>query len=440
MGTNAPISEVPFRLMDLPREVRDGIYRGMLCDWQKGALLGHIVVDGKVRFAPMRHRIEPNILLANKQIYQEARLVLLKGNQFILIRMVVRDRSIIPALFVPSQVPVVAAGRDCATVFKDHVVMTHFIDFFKDSTTHFSSRLDRTDIVLLHRDLPQFCKAMSLLGMIGSYPVQSKHQVTIHNPFAETLSPDFLNRKNQERLLEPYTKELQGSEHFNIDGHVQPDLAEAVVAKVQAEPTVPDPNTFLDDLLHQKELGDQALRDGDYEGASRIWKNTYLAILQASKLRTWPGLKDAGGEDFADRVSELAFQIESNQAQGHLEAMQGIPLKIQISEGRSYFMDTQEEDKPRNLRGRLQHMAGSLHRACRSAEQVGAVLGTGWTPSSEQLARVCYSLAQGLRLVERSVDVAEDKINRAAELLPDDPLIQSEAQQIRVWKARVEGV
>lgn len=190
-----PISE-PFRLLDLPREVRDDIYRGMLCDWRKGALLGHIVVDGIVRFAPMRRRIEPNILLANKQIYQEAKLVLLQENQFVLIRMFVRDHSIISILFTHSKVPVVAAGRDCAAVFKDHVVMTHFIELSLNPPRP-SGRADRVDLILLHRDLPQFCKAVTLLDMLGKYSVQSKHQVTIHDPFAKTLSPDFLNRKNQ---------------------------------------------------------------------------------------------------------------------------------------------------------------------------------------------------------------------------------------------------
>lgn len=195
-----PISE-PFRLLDLPREVRDEIYRGVLCDWQKDAALGHVLVQGRVQFARMCRRIEPNILLANKQIYQEAKLVLLQENQFVRIRIGVRGRSIIPALFLPSQVPVVTARRICAAVFKDHLVMTHFIDFhlvdfFNNSNAHFR-RIDQTDLILLHRDLPQFCKEVARFDMMGRYFVQSKHQVTIHNPFAETLSPDFLNRKNQ---------------------------------------------------------------------------------------------------------------------------------------------------------------------------------------------------------------------------------------------------
>lgn len=196
-----PISE-PFRLLDLPREVRDEIYGGILCDWQKGAALGHHVsLQGRVQFARMCRRIEPNILLANKQIYQEAKLVLLQANQFVLVKIGVRNRSLIKALFLPSQVPVVTARRDCAAAFKDHVVMTHFIDFhlvdfFNNSNAHFQ-RVGQTNLILLHRDLPQFCKAVAQFDMMGRCFVQSKHQVTIHNPFAQTSSPDFLNHKNQ---------------------------------------------------------------------------------------------------------------------------------------------------------------------------------------------------------------------------------------------------
>lgn len=255
---------------------------------------------------------------------------------------------------------------------------------------------------------------------------------------AETVADTLFS---QERLLEPYAREFQGFGHFNIDGHVQPDLAESVAARIRAPPPVPDPNTFLEDLLHEKELGDQALHDGDQQEAIRIWKGVTFQILQASNRRTWLPLKTAGGKYFTDRVSELAFQIESDQAQRSLEAMRPIPLQIQISEGRSFFVhvEEEEEDKPGRLRRHMEHLARVLQVACFDAERVGTVLGTDWTPGNEQLARLCYSVAQGLRLVEWDFDLAEHEINRAGELVPDDPLIESEAQQIRVWKARVQG-
>lgn len=205
-----PPSE-PFRLLDLPREIRDNIYHGMLCDFGSLTAFGHTLVNGCVVFDPMRRDIEPNILLANKQIYQEAKLVLLKQNQFVHIRMDLRNGNILPAIFVRYNVPVVAmsrvaanrvaarrrpARRDCGDVFKDLVVMTYSVDFALQPRT-FSQEVDRIDVILLHRELQEFCRAVALLDISGPYSSYTKHKVTIHNPFAKTLSPDFLNYKNQ---------------------------------------------------------------------------------------------------------------------------------------------------------------------------------------------------------------------------------------------------
>lgn len=217
-ANNMPPSK-SFKLLDLPREIRDMIYRGMLCDWQKGAL-GHIQVSGDVRFDPMGDDIEPNILLANKQIYQEAKLVLLKENELVHISMDVSNRDVISALFVRYNVPVVSAKRalwrqpqgsaklvlwghprgsvkpGCADIFKDLVVMTYFVQFAKDPRARFKT-WERFDVILLRRDLQQFCKAVAFLDILGPYSSYSKHLVIMHNPFAKTLSPDFLNYRNQ---------------------------------------------------------------------------------------------------------------------------------------------------------------------------------------------------------------------------------------------------
>lgn len=202
-GNNTPPSK-SFKLLDLPREIRDTIYGAMLCDWRKGP--DHNLVRGYVEFDPIRSEIEPNILLANRQIYQEAKLVLLKENQFVHIRMDVPNSEVIPAIFALYNVPVVSTKRGflgrgsakpgCAYIFKDLVVMTHHVEFAKDPRIRFR-RYDRLDVILLHRDLQQFCKALAFLDIKGPYSSHSKHLVIIHNPFAKTLSPDFVNYKNQ---------------------------------------------------------------------------------------------------------------------------------------------------------------------------------------------------------------------------------------------------
>lgn len=203
LGINMSISE-PFRLLDLPREVRDKIYHGMLCDWPERGVYQYTMLCGEdeLEFASMRRRIVPNILLANKQVYQEAKQVLLKGNLFIHIRLVVRDGFDIPTIFDPADpdhVPVVAVGYDCVALFKDLVVMTHFVDCVKCLTGLQEFGNNQIDFIILHRDLEKFCKKLHLIDL--HHYILPDHNATMHNPFSKTLSPEFLNRKNQVRCL-----------------------------------------------------------------------------------------------------------------------------------------------------------------------------------------------------------------------------------------------
>lgn len=160
-------------------------------------------------------------------------------------------------------------------------------------------------------------------------------------------------------------------------------------------------------------------------------------MLLNSKI--WSRLKDVGGNGFARQVTELVFEIQSYRAESYLVAMRKIPLQIQISEARSMVGHVEEAGKVRRLRAGLVVLMRNLRNICFIAQQIGHVLGTDWTQSNEQQAKLHYRMAQGLRLVGRDSQAAEQSIYRAIELLPDDEEIQSEAQQIRVWKARVQG-
>lgn len=209
LGINMSISK-PFRLLDLPREVRDKIYHGMLCDWPERGVYQYTMLCGEdeLEFAPMRRRIVPNILLANKQVYQEAKQVLLKGNLFIHIRLVVRDGIDTPTIFDPADpdhVPVVAVGYDRVALFKDLVVMMHFIDCVRCLTLQEFGD-DQIDIIILHRDLEKFCKKLHLIDL--HHCILPDHNITMHNPFNKTLSPEFLNRKNQVRCLTAFWPQM----------------------------------------------------------------------------------------------------------------------------------------------------------------------------------------------------------------------------------------
>lgn len=192
-----PIIE-PFRLLDLPREVRDAIYYQILCDWPTQGPFRHSLTntpDQDLQLEVMARKIEPNILRANRVIYHEAKQILLKGNKFVHIKMIAKNPILLSGAFLRSRVPVVAAGKDNAALFKDLVVMKHSINFPKDPS---SSPKVRVDAILLHQDLRSFCQGLALVDVHSRrFAGQSRHSISILNPFATTSIPYYLNPKNQ---------------------------------------------------------------------------------------------------------------------------------------------------------------------------------------------------------------------------------------------------
>jgi hypothetical protein len=186
--------EKPFRLLDLPAEIRDQIYHDIVCTWPAYKSTWdeekqQAVVPTEV--AVMNRKTETAILRANRQVYQEAKTVMLRGNQFIRVSM--KGFQPLRFLFIPSQVPVVTMDQDIITKYKGFV-MTHSIDITDDP----APLKGQFEVMILRRDLDRFAQALGKADM-GSpnFTATSKHRVTVHNPFVGTLTPNFLDSKNQ---------------------------------------------------------------------------------------------------------------------------------------------------------------------------------------------------------------------------------------------------
>lgn len=183
----------PFPFLDLPGELRNAIYYQMFCYWQRHSAFGPMRPNGTSIFVSLRLGRVRNVLLANKQVYQEAKTLLLKKNEFVLASIVATDATPIPTLFF--QVPVVAMGSRSVTLFKDLVVMTHSIDF--PNAAEAEKERNQLQAILLHQDLHQLCKNLARFEVRSEPPfVQAKHAITIHNPF-ETLNTEYLNSEIQ---------------------------------------------------------------------------------------------------------------------------------------------------------------------------------------------------------------------------------------------------
>jgi hypothetical protein len=69
----------PFRFMDLPRELRDKIYRNLLCSFISP-------LDSDSGLAIMNHSLNIDILCTSSKVYEEAHDVMIKTNQFVHVR------------------------------------------------------------------------------------------------------------------------------------------------------------------------------------------------------------------------------------------------------------------------------------------------------------------------------------------------------------------
>jgi hypothetical protein len=184
-----------FRFMDLPPEIRDRIYHIILCTWPPPKSTYDeerqlAVVPEELAY--IHHKVDTGILLVNRQIYRDAVDILTKGNLFV--RVVFRG-VYVPWVMMAKQVPIVAQGASVVNAFKGYI-MSHLIEIP-------NSTFPSQHMMILGRDLDLFCQALAGCT-ITKFGADSKHCVTIHNPFASSTTPNYLDLKNQVSFAEAF--------------------------------------------------------------------------------------------------------------------------------------------------------------------------------------------------------------------------------------------
>jgi hypothetical protein len=124
-----------FRFMDLPTEIRDKVYRELLCNFEceeepserPDSLLARLMrhmeqLNGVCQAA---HDVNISILLVNQQIHREAYDVMVKTNQFIHIR---GNNFNFSELLVQRQLPVVTMDRAHAAAFQGYLLCMDVAD------------------------------------------------------------------------------------------------------------------------------------------------------------------------------------------------------------------------------------------------------------------------------------------------------------------------
>lgn len=343
----------PFRFLDLPVEIRNNIYNILLCTPppSKARRIGQYdLLPEPTDMAYIRHPLATQILSTNRQIHTEGRDSMLRGNQFIRIKTLGGSYRI-DLLMQEAQLPVM---RTCALppAIAKGVVMTHFTGWNKHAKSYptdtHATRQTETDLVILRHDLDAFCQALALRGShnLREFGNRSHHILDIHNPFDDSLSPDFMGEENQQRLLQPYRHHLHGFAQLSVHGHVVAEVAKSV-GQFVAEVRPFKPEQVVEELRRKKDLGNSAFRQRSFHEASEAYKSGLCALRIRMQEASWGEVKADGGPAFLYALAETYYQILLNSTQNILTYIQDahdVNPNDNVSLGRIIMLGRKAED------------------------------------------------------------------------------------------------
>jgi hypothetical protein len=373
----------PFRFRDLPQEIRDKIYRELLCDFKPRPTTFLRSNCGETTPAP--HDIETAILRTSTSVYREAYDVMIKINRFVKIT---STRGLgMNHLLCCTQVPVVAANKESVERFGGYVLAVHLDSKQHGPTTtepRTKSLFKPRTLMILHRDIDVLCHVLmygdgccpgfipEIQLTITFPPLIIGSQPTKHSPsFA-----DFFSDTTKQTLLAPLRAILRGFESVEIQGHADQDLACAVQADLYQD-RWSDPGQVLMYLNAATSKCSTLYEEGNVKGASLFSMLATSYVDTALLSSSWPTLVELGGEDFVFNLGHLYFLMRLNSGQIMYSTLRGLSTKQAERSGKTVI--------------------AALASAIRSMRRNHYMEGYKFQPSSEDLANLAHVYALLLR-------------------------------------------
>ncbi|KAF2801479.1 uncharacterized protein BDZ99DRAFT_577608 [Mytilinidion resinicola] len=293
-------TSAPFRLMDLPLELRDIIYAAILCPRLPrketfGTFLhGSLSPPGSTTIIPLgqaavSHKIETQILRVSKTVHKEAKAVMLRTNRFVR----VTSRGVLLTRIVLDRQLLIWTGRGNELRFNGYM-MHHVIQRTCDRGF---PQPPFFDFILLASDLDIF-----LRGLTRSHFVESPcfsdlceaDQVLNLIPFPEEDSPSI---GLYESLLRPYRTHLCGFPRFTLECHAT--LGQGITVEV-ANNIWDEEQRVVAELRYLEQVSDAYHHAGAWTQSSPIWvalkeklssihiREFWLANLREHEHHSWP--------------------------------------------------------------------------------------------------------------------------------------------------------
>lgn len=275
---------------------------------------------------------------------------------------------------------------------------------------------------------------------------KSTHTLILRCPptYAQ-LEPMSIYEAQMQILLE-YRTILHGFEDISIRGPStgwESGLYTAVLRDIRSIKELPE---FIDDLRDLEREGYEILQQtGDPEAADVSWTRA-IAIchvarqtscisrgsfpisrreLQSNAFKLynerWVRLRREKGDKCAVPVIELWYKLITKRLSGVLQLIQ-----------KGGHLATRHRWAPRPI----PHYVNFVSTSYSTSNEIGKYFQVdGWSPRPFEEAQLCFTVATLFRLLDTSAKAATAyaTIRRAAELAPNDELIQQERERVETW-------
>lgn len=413
-----------FRFLDLPREIRNKIYRILLCSFapRSTTVKPSLTSDFLDSLAAAEHDIDTSILLASRQIHREAYDTMVKTNRFV--RLISLGGVPLKSLLNHLRVPVVAKDS-VSTSFKGYVLSVsltapNFISMVLKQGHH---NIEPFSLMVLSRDLDILCDVLMDgdvyvpgFGMEISVKITVAPQATLESSlYKDPLSP-FFSEVTQQALLQPFRSRLRGFKKTKVGGLVDEKIAKAAEEDI-AQDSATDPEAVISNYQAQKEEGQAFYKAKRPMEACLKWLDAALEIEQLVTNSSWQPLVEKGGRSFVKRLAEIHFLMKLNI------------LHVQIG-------DVQKNQPYAKLLA-----TDTVTSVMTSLTNEYWMPGYQWAPSAAQQAKFCYRQALLLRVMDDrgSMERAVTSIEHAHRLLPNDVVVARERIAVLAWSNSVRG-
>ena len=254
------IFTMTFRLLDLPAEIREQIYREVLC------------TENARRDPPPRtddpgfYEYDLNLLRVNHLVYQEAKKIF-QDNVFV--KILTPWSSSIEHISNEGKVPLVTRGPS-ANAFE-----AYHLQIYIDTPDHSRDVHGLVGMVTTLEDLPAFTQMWRYANL--------NHQQNLNPPLRLTLQlqdPHVPNRKiskaMQEKLLLPF-EHVKDLAVFVVEGQKILPSVKTRLHELRALPE-PTPADCINHAFALKDEGNKALNEGKYKQALGLYKQSFEAI------------------------------------------------------------------------------------------------------------------------------------------------------------------